>query len=174
VVLMLAVKRHYRRIERETAPKGLKIDDLQEPLVIVPVLQWNSIAENALRVALTLSREIEVLHIEKEDDPNSLRQLWPPCVEQPARDAKRAVPQLTVLKSPFRFVVQPILDHVLEVERKNPDRTIAVLLPELVERQWYQYFLHNQRARILVARLLLQGAHRIVIVNVPWYLRKRR
>jgi hypothetical protein len=49
-----------------------------------------------------------------------------------------------------------------------------VLLPELLERQWYQYFLQNQRARILAARLLLQGAHRIVIVNVPWYLHKRR
>jgi hypothetical protein len=49
-----------------------------------------------------------------------------------------------------------------------------VLLPELVERQWYQYFLHNQRAQILAARLLTQGTHRIVIVNVPWYLRKRR
>jgi hypothetical protein len=79
-----------------------------------------------------------------------------------------------VLKSPFRFVVQPIIDHVLEVGRKNPDRNIAVLLPELVERQWYQYFLHNQRARILAARLLSQGTHRTVIVNVPWYLRKGR
>jgi hypothetical protein len=93
-------------------------------------------------------------------------------VEQPAREAKQAVPRLTVLKSPYRFVVQPIIDHVLEIERKNPDRTIAVLLPELVERQWYQYFLHNQRARILAALLLSQGTQRIVIVNVPWHLRK--
>jgi Amino acid permease len=174
VALMLAVRRHYRRIDRETAPGDLQLDDLQEPLVIVPILQWNSIAENALRFALTLSREIEVLHIESEDSPDSLKQVWPSRVEQPARAAKQAIPRLTVLKSPFRFVVQPILDHVLEIERNNPARTIAVLLPELVERQWYQYFLHNQRARILAARLLLQGAHRIVIVNVPWYLRKRR
>ena len=175
VALMLAVRRHYRRIERETAPRGLKLDDLREPLVIVPIIAWNSIAENALRVALSLSREVEVLHVESEDsDAKSLKELWPSCVEQPAREAKQAIPRLTVLKSPFRFVVQPILDHVLEVERKNPNRTIAVLLPELVERQWYQYFLHNQRARILAARLLLQGEHRIVIVNVPWYLRKRR
>jgi amino acid transporter len=174
VALMLAVRRHYRRIEREIAPGDLKLKDLQEPLVIVPILQWNLIAENALRFAVTLSCEIEVLHIESEDSANSLKQIWPSCVEQPAREAKQAIPRLTVLKSPFRFVVQPILDHVLEIERKNPDRTIAVLLPELVERQWYQYFLHNQRARILAARLLLQGAHRIVIVNVPWYLRKRR
>jgi len=63
---------------------------------------------------------------------------------------------------------------VLKVERSNPTRTIAVLLPELVERQWYQYFLHNQRAQIIAARLLTQGTHRIVIVNVPWYLRKRK
>lgn len=61
----------------------------------------------------------------------------------------------------------------MTIERKNPDRTIAVLLPELVERKWYQYFLHNQRARILEARLLTQGTHRIVIVNVLWYLRVR-
>jgi amino acid transporter len=175
VALMLAVHRHYQRIERETAAPGdLKLDNLQEPIVIVPILFWSSIAENALRFAMTLSCEIEVLHIESETGANSLKQIWPSRVEEPAREAKQAIPRLTVLKSPFRFVVQPILDHVLEIERKNPDRTIAVLLPELVERQWYQYFLHNQRARILAARLLAQGAHRIVIVNVPWYLIKRR
>jgi len=36
-----------------------------------------------------------------------------------------------VLNSPFRFVVQPIIDHVLEIERNNPDRTIAVLCRSL-------------------------------------------
>ena len=88
--------------------------------MIVPILQWNLIAENALRFAITLSCEIEVLHIESEDSPNSLKQIWPSCVEQPAREAKQAIPRLTVLKSPFRFVVQPILDHVLEIEREQP------------------------------------------------------
>ena len=175
VALMLAVGRHYRKIERETAAPGkLKLENLQEPIVIVPILDWSSTAENGLRFAMTLSSEVEVLHIESEDATKSLQRIWPTRVETPAREAKQAVPLLTVLKSPFRFVVQPIIDHVLEVGRKNPDRTIAVLLPELVERQWYQYFLHNQRARILAARLLAQGTHRIVIVNVPWYLRKGR
>ncbi len=175
VALMLAVGRHYRKIERETAAPGkLKLENLQEPIVIVPILDWSSTAENGLRFAMTLSSEVEVLHIESEDTTKSLQRIWPTRVENPAREAKQAVPLLTVLKSPFRFVVQPIIDHVLEVGRKNPDRTIAVLLPELVERQWYQYFLHNQRARILAARLLAQGTHRIVIVNVPWYLRKGR
>ncbi len=175
IALMLAVRRQYQRIDREiAAPGNLKLENLQEPIVIVPIIEWSSVAENALRLAMTLSREVEVLHIESEDSTNSLTAVWPSRVEEPAREAKQAVPRLTVLKSPFRLVVQPIIDHVLAIERNNPDRTIAVLLPELVERQWYQYFLHNQRAQILAARLLTQGTHRIVIVNVPWYLRKRR
>jgi amino acid transporter len=175
VALMLAVRRHYRRIEREIAAPGkLDLNNLQEPIVIVPIIDWSSVAEKALRFALTLSREVEVLHIESADSTNSLKRIWPSCVEEPAREAKQGIPRLTVLTSPFRFVVQPIIDHVLEIERKNADRTIAVLLPELIERQWYQYFLHNQRARILAARLLTQGTRRIVIIDVPWYLRKRR
>jgi amino acid transporter len=174
VILMLAVRHHYRTIEREiAAPGNLKLDNLQEPIVIVSILYWSTIAENALRLAMTMSREVEVLHIESEDGPESLKRIWPSRVEAPAREAKQAVPRLTVLKSPFRYVVQPIIDHVLEIERMNPERTIAVLLPELVERRWYQYFLHNQRAKLLAAGLLTQGTHRIVIVNVPWYLRKR-
>jgi amino acid transporter len=174
VALMLAVHRHYQRIEREVAPRGLKLDNLREPIVILPILNWSSIAENALRFAMTLSREVEVLHVESQDSPKSLKLIWPSRVEQPARAAKLPVPRLTTLDSPYRFVVQPILDHVLEVERNNPDRIVAVLLPELVESRWYQYFLHNQRARILAARLLTLGEHRIVIVNLPWYLHDDR
>jgi len=121
---------------------------------------------------MTLSDEVEVLHIESENSSNSLRRSWPARVEKPARESKRAVPRLTVLNSPFRFVVQPIIDHVMQIRRQTPERTVAVLLPELIERRWYQYFLHNQRARILATRLLTEGKDRIVIVNVPWYLGK--
>jgi amino acid transporter len=173
VGLMLAVRRHYRRIEVATAaPAGLRVENLREPIVIVPIVNWSSIAEHALQFAMTMSREVEVLHIESEDSANSLKRLWQSSVEEPVRAAKQAVPRLTVLKSPFRLVVQPVVDHVMAIERKNPDRIIALVLPELVEQQWYQYFLHNQRDRILAIRLLRQGTRRIVIVNVPWYLPK--
>jgi len=63
-----------------------------------------------------------------------------------------------------------MLDYVLDLERKNPDREIAVLIPELVERRWYHYFLHNQRGEWLKALLLLKGDQRIIVINVPWYL----
>jgi len=170
IVLMLAVYRHYQKIIRQiSAPESLSQDKLKEPIVIVPVDGWNRIAIYALRFALTMSHDIEALHIESEDDTESLKRIWRSHVEEPARRANRTVPRLTVLHSPYRFVIQPIIDHVLEVERQNPDRTVAVLVPELVEPRWYNYFLHNQRGMLLSARLLAQGALRIVIVTVPWY-----
>ena len=74
------------------------------------------------------------------------------------------------LASPYRLIITPILDYVLEVEAQNPGRQIAVIVPELVERHWYHYPLHNQRAELLKALLLLKGSRNIVLINVPWYI----
>jgi hypothetical protein len=82
------------------------------------------------------------------------------------------MPHVKVLKSPYRFVIGPIVDYALEIERKNPGRQIAVIIPELVEKHWYHNFLHNQRATWLKTALLLKGNRRIVIINVPWYVDK--
>jgi hypothetical protein len=64
----------------------------------------------------------------------------------------------------------PLVDHILLLEARNPDRQIAVLVPELVVRQWWQYFLHNQRAQLLKLLLLVKGNQRIIVINIPWYL----
>ena|SRR5437660_1517554 len=60
-------------------------------------------------------------------------------------------------------------DYVLKVEAEHPSRQIAVIVPELVERHWYHYPLHNKRAEILKWFILLKGNERIVLINVPWY-----
>jgi len=167
VIIMLAVNHHYRKVRRQLAATKLDPNGLQEPIVIVPVAEWNSIAEQALRFALTMSCEIEVVHVEDETCDDTIQRDWQRLVEQPALEAKQPVPKLKVLKSPYRFVVQPIVDYVREVEQQNPDRTVAVLVPQLVEPRWWNYFLHNQRGAVLSARLA-QDDHRVVIVTVPW------
>jgi hypothetical protein len=77
-------------------------------------------------------------------------------------------PQLVVLPSRYRYILSPIVDYVLEVERKCPNQ--PVLIPELVQRRWYHHLLHNKRAAVLKCLLLLQGNQRIIVINVPWYL----
>ena len=62
------------------------------------------------------------------------------------------------------------MDHILELERQNPDRKVTVLLPKLVVNHWWENLLHNQRVQLLKLLLLLRGKQRIIVVNIPWYL----
>jgi hypothetical protein len=112
---------------------------------------------------------VHAVHIESGGEPGACAMHWEDGVVRPARAAGVPVPELTVLKSPYRYVVAPILNFVLETERKNPHRQIAVVISELVEKSWHQYLLHNQRAELLTAQLMIGGDKRIAVINVPWY-----
>jgi hypothetical protein len=102
-----------------------------------------------------------------EDD---LTRRWHDFVEAPTREAGLPSPRLVQLNSPYRHVFNPLLDYVVTTKKEHPDRQIAVLIPELVARRWYHHLLHNKRAAMLKALLLVRGDEDIVVINVPWYL----
>jgi len=89
---------------------------------------------------------------------------------EPIRTAGLTEPHLMVLLSPYRRLFHPLTDYIHQLKVAYPGRTIAVVIPELVESRWYQYLLHNQRATGLKAALLLRGGPRVTVINVPWYL----
>lgn len=82
----------------------------------------------------------------------------------------RLTPELRIIPSPYRRLFHPLMDFIAELKDAYPERTISVLIPELVETRWYEYLLHNQRATGLKAALLLRGGERVTVINVPWYL----
>jgi amino acid transporter len=176
IYLMYRVRKHYGKISNVTActiPVDLR--KIEPPLVVLPIQRWSRVAENALRFAYTISDDIWALHIvndgEKGDEgKDELMNVWSQYIEQPAKRAGLKLPELVVMKSPYRLVLTPILDYVMELGRRYPDRQVAVLIPELVERWWWYYLLHNQRATALKLMLYLKGNRRIVVINVPWYL----
>jgi len=169
---MLWVRNHYRAVAAETSSSApLEIGTLGPPILVVPIQDWGKIAQSALQFALTLSPDIRAVHVATEEDANALREEWDRVVGAPLQQAGRTPPQLITLPSPYRLILKPILDYVLQVEKDNPDRMIAVIVPELVEKHWYHYPLHNQRAELLKAFLLLHGSKRIVLINVPWYIK---
>jgi hypothetical protein len=171
MLLMAGVRAHYRRVDREIAYRGeLSTDNLRPPLVVVPIQAWNRVSEKALRFAMTLSPDIVAVYVDSGEEETNLFQMWRSRVEDPTRLAGLTAPELVVLRSPYRYVLAPILKYILELERQHSDRRIAVIVPNLVERHWYQRFLHNQTGELLTTLLLLRGNQRIVIINVPWYL----
>jgi len=170
ILLMIAVHRHYERVARETAP-ALKFlqTGLKTPLVVVPIETWSLVTQKALSFGMTLSEEVCIVHVQCEN-VETPEGHWTHAVAEHARAAGRPAPKLVLLSSPYRFVIHPIVDHVLALEREHADRTVAVVIPTLVERHWYHYFLHNQRSELLSALLLVKGDRRIAIIDVPWYL----
>ncbi len=181
IFTMFKVKQHYKTIAVETEKEdACDTTYIDPPLVVLPIDRWSRVSEKAVRFALMLSSDIHALHIdthtdeeEKEEDEQggAFKKVWIQNVATPLKAANLAVPELVVVRSPFRFVITPIVDYVLAMEKKNPNRQIAVLVPELVVKRWYQNLLHNHRAQLLKFFLLVKGNQRIVVINVPWYLK---
>ncbi|HEY4051808.1 MAG TPA: APC family permease [Acidobacteriaceae bacterium] len=171
ILLMTLVKRHYTRVAREIeSDQPLNLAELNPFLVIVPMDHWNRISEKGMRFALTLSREVQVVHVVTSEQQEDLTQVWERDIIEPVKAAGLPTPELVTLKSPYRMVIAPVVEHVLRMEQEHKDRQIAVVVPELVVRRWWENLLHNQRAQVLKLMLLLKGNQRIAVLNIPWYL----
>ncbi len=171
VAVMMAVGRHYRDIRNEIADSTpLSADGLKPPLALVPIDDWNMVSEKALRFAMSITPDVQALHIETGESAASLKARWKDLAEQPAAASGKLAPKLVALPSPYRLVVTPILKYARQQQQEHPDRKIAVVVAELRERHWYHFFLHNQRGEALTAMLMLSGDRRIVVINVPWYV----
>ncbi|HEX3880823.1 MAG TPA: APC family permease [Bryobacteraceae bacterium] len=171
--MLRGIGRAHERVRRELANwKPLPLEALQPPLVVAPLEQWNRVSQAALQFALTISTDVIALHVQTEGSSDELEQHWREWVQDPVEKKGVAIPQLALVTSPYRFVVQPILDYIFKLERDHPDRRIAVVVPTLVERRFYKRLLHNQRSQLLTALLVLNGDRRISIINVPWYSKR--
>jgi amino acid transporter len=171
ILLMYSVKKHYTRVRWETRDcDRLSVTNLEPPLVVIPMAGWNRISEKALRFGLLLSGEIKIVHVHSADETHGIDQDWEDKIIRPICEAGFPRPELVTIPSTYRFIVAPLMDYILELEEENPGRKVAVLLPELVVRHWWENLLHNQRVQALKILLLLKGNQRIVVVNIPWYL----
>ncbi len=172
--VMMAVKRHYTRVKEETADRTpLRTTGLEQPIVVIPMARWDKLTEKAMRFGMVLSKEIKVVHVHSDDAETAdegLEHIWEDMVASPMRATNFAVPELVTIPSSFRFVISPLMDYILKIEAAHPGRKIAVIVPELVVRRWWENALHNQRVQLLKFLLLVRGNQRIVVVNIPWYL----
>jgi amino acid transporter len=166
------VRRHYHAVARATwtvEPVKPVNHDLC-PIAVVPVDHWSCIVKQAIEFASRISKEIIVVHVEPGEHSELLKDDWERYVAKPFRDAGSEPPRFEVLPSPYRFVIVPLVQYVRELAEKHRDRRIVVVIPELVEDRWYEYFLHNQRGRLLEWTLLVHGNERIFTVSSPYHV----
>jgi amino acid transporter len=166
------VRRHYHNVSvATTCTEGVEpAIHRSPPIVVVPIDRWSRVSKQALEFASRISKEIIAIHVEPENHSELLREDWERYVEKPFREAGAEPPLLTILPSPYRMVIVPVVKYVLQLSEKYPKRRIVVVIPQLVEDRWYEYFLHNQRGRLLAWALLAQGNKYIFALSSAFHL----
>jgi amino acid transporter len=175
IFLFVTVRKHYHFVKMLSSCQiPLDADGLnQPPLAVIAVDRWSSITRLGIEFAARLSPDVIAVHVEPNEHSELLESEWENYVIKPFREAGKEPPRLHFLPSPYRFVIIPFVRYILELSEQNPKRSIVVVIPELVEDRWYEYFLHNQRGRLLQWALLARGNDRVFTVSAPWYIHKR-
>ena len=172
IVVFSAVRRHYHSvttITRCTVPM-VPACHSAKPIAVVPVDHYSHVTRHGLELASRLTTDVIAVHVEPDEHSEVLYKEWDRLVVKPFEAAGDPPPKLVRLPSPYRFVIVPIVQYILRLAAERPDRRIVVVIPELAEGKWYEYFLHNQRGRLLEWLLLVKGNERIYTLNAPYYL----
>jgi len=170
ILIMRAVRSHYDNVAEETKLDTPLVSALvQEPVVVMPIDRWSRITEKAVSFGLSLSTDVRCIHVQSGEEPDEISRVWQKQVVDPLHLACKPVPKLVVLTSPYRYILQPLVDYILAVKPHESQR-ICVLVPELVVRHWWENLMHNRRADLLKVLLLMRGNRNIVVINIPWYL----
>jgi amino acid transporter len=174
ILIFTRIRRYHEQIGRDLQCDGpLETQPLPPPVIVIPMKRLDRVSRKALRLAMSMSSEVRAVQILAEDlRAEDLSSRWDELVENPARAAGLKPPYLTVVHSPYRELFGPILQAVKDLGREYPDRTIAVMVPELIERRWYN-FLFRHRPTLLKALLMLHGGPRIAMITTPWYVDQR-
>ncbi len=173
ILLMRSVKRHYDRVDKETfLDLPFVPSEVTDPIVVIPMDRWSRVTEKALAFGLSMATDVRCLHVQIADEPDDICKVWEEDVAAPMRAAGKGVPKLIVLKSPYRYILAPVVDYILGAECESQTHHVCVLVPELVVRHWWENLMHNRRADMLKVILLLRGNRRIVVINLPWYLER--
>ena len=169
VAIFLRIRTHYNYVaKRLRMAKDVRLKLPPPPPsggtpTVVLVGQLHRGTFEAIRFARTIASELVAVHVDlgtastKDFEDNWYRQV--PEVE------------LKVLPSPYRSLVDPVVDFVktFEVEhRKDRDRFCVIVLPVFVTRHRWENLLHNQSTILLRTALRAQGTR--VVTTVGFYL----
>src|SRR5262249_4019139 len=146
VMVFKETRRHYDHVAAQLTLRGYEPHKKLHNTVLIPIGGLQRAVVEALRYAETLSDDVRAVYVDV--DPKATQQL-----EREWKTWGGRV-RLVVLQSPFRSVMEPLLEYIEQVHRERADDYVTVILPEFVPARWWQHLLHNQRALLIKGALL--------------------
>jgi hypothetical protein len=162
------IHRHYIRVKSILAGSRADFISPRKNRVVVLVSGIHSGVVQALNYAKVIADhgEVEALTVDFPDEHGRdsaalerLRADWPRYCE--------GIP-LRAIRSPYRKIVEPIVEELDRMRRVEPEYTITVILPEFVTGHWWANLLHNQTAWRIKGTLLMKP--KTVVISIPYHL----
>jgi len=168
VTVFFSIHRHYQYVaERlsihDLAPRGYtprpRTEQVTHPAIVI-VGHLNRGTVEALDYARSIADEIIAVHVDiGSTDREKLRKRW----EELESDI-----QLEIIDSPFRSLIEPIVNFISNYEQQHPNVLSTIIIPAFVTRNWWEGILHNQTTLFLKAAL--RGKRSRVVTTVRYYL----
>jgi len=154
------VKHYYDYLAREfeVAPEDRIQPVDSKVLLLIPRLHRGTL--KAISYARSMAQDVRALHVALDrQSAGPLRDFW--------RSHEIDIP-LVILDSPYRSLVEPVIDYVDEAYREDPNAIITVIVPQGVPPHWYQALLHSNLATAL--KIALSNRKNVIVTNVRYFL----
>jgi len=168
VLTFFNIHRHYIRVKSILAASRVDFLGPRRNRVVVLVSGIHAGVVQALNYAKVIADhgEVEALTVDFPDEHGReslslerLRSDWPRYSE--------GIP-LRALRSPYRKVVEPIVEELERMRKVEPEYTITVILPEFITGHWWANLLHNQTAMRIKATLLHMP--KLIVISIPYHV----
>lgn len=149
VLLTKKIHQHYLTIAEQLSLQCVnEAKEYEHHSVIVPISGMQQAVIGAIKYAKALSDDVAAVYVCIDPiETEKVKTKWNnSCMGAP----------LIVLDSPYRSVIEPLIDYIDEVRNIYRHGIITVVLPEFVPSKWWQHILHNQTALFIKGVLLFK------------------
>jgi amino acid transporter len=164
VLIFTRIHAHYIAVGKELSLLSDETPRQLEPVkhtVVIPISGVHRGVIDALRYSMSISSDVRACYVEIDQETTERMKVeWQKWAS--------GVP-FVVLKSPYRSVIQPLLEYIDDLEQTTHDEMITVVIPEFVTARWWHQVLHNQTALLIRAALMFR--RRKVVTSVRYHLR---
>ena len=161
VVFFRSTRSHYAGVAAQLSLKGWAPPGPRRNTVIVPIGGLYRCVVEALEYARTLSPDVRAIYVNIEAGATEqVKREW---------DQWGEGVRLVVLESPYRSLVEPLLDYIDRFAAGHPGDYITIVLPEFVPARWWHHLFHNQRALLIKGALLFKP--NTIVTSVPFHLK---
>jgi amino acid transporter len=162
VAFFKATHRHYDHVASELTLRGYEPQRRLHNTVLIPIGGLQRAVVEALRYAETLSDDVRAIYVDvNQAQTEQLQREWA---------AWGGGVELVVLPSPYRSLMEPLLEYIEQAAEEKSSDYVTVILPEFVPRRWWQHLYHNQTSLLIKGALLFRP--NIVVTSVPFHLSK--